>query len=118
MSKRNGTKNKTRHIEELVETSLGRRLANLKVRVACHDLGSDIESIQVWVTSPDFEKISRTRRDNLVWSVLQKLPDDIFVNITLVMVLTPEEKQEIDRLLRGRRAAGSRRSRSLVGSRR
>ncbi len=40
---------------------------------------------------PDFQAIDRIERDPEIWELLRKLPEEVFVNITMLLLLTPEE---------------------------
>ena len=48
-------------------------------------------SIRIRVIDPDFLGISRADRDDQIWEILGKLSEDVQSQITLVLLLTPEE---------------------------
>jgi len=51
-------------------------------------------SIRIRIIDPDFKRINRLDREELVDPILEKLPEDIRSEITLLLLLTPEEQQE------------------------
>jgi len=48
-------------------------------------------SVRIRVIDPDFATVSRTERDNVVWAILDSLPDKVRADITLLVLLTPSE---------------------------
>lgn len=50
-------------------------------------------SIRIRIVDLDFKGKSRTERDNEVWPILQKLPDSSRLDITMCLLLAPEEKE-------------------------
>lgn len=51
---------------------------------------SDV-SIRLRIVDPDFQGKDRIDREPEIWSLLTKLPEDIFTNITMLLLLTPDE---------------------------
>ncbi len=51
-------------------------------------------SIRFRIVDPDFSGISKTERHNLIWKLLDELPDEVQADITTVLLLTPEEKKK------------------------
>jgi stress-induced morphogen len=50
-------------------------------------------SIRLRIIDPDFEGMDRIAREPEVWKLLRKLPDEVFVEITMLPLLTPEEAE-------------------------
>src|SRR5687767_3362517 len=50
-------------------------------------------SVRVRVIDPDFREKSKKERDDAVWAVLDTLPEDTRAEISLVLLLTPDEKR-------------------------
>lgn len=48
-------------------------------------------SIRVRVIDPDFRRMSLVDRDDRLQTVLRELPEEIQANITMLLLLTPEE---------------------------
>lgn len=48
-------------------------------------------SIRIRIIDPDFRGMSWVDREPEVWKLLEKLPEDVFANITMLLLLTPEE---------------------------
>ncbi len=82
--------------KKVLAASLGKRWSDLKVHTVVRDHGSEDESVQVWLTSAHFAKLDQTDRQELVWKVLQKLPDAVFFKITLVMAHTHPSVMLVD----------------------
>jgi hypothetical protein len=51
-------------------------------------------SVRLRIIDPDFHGRDRLEREPEVWGLLQQLPDDVFVNITMLLLLTPEEAEK------------------------
>ena len=60
-------------------------------------------SIRLRIIDSDFQAMDRIEREPEIWELLRKLPEEVFVNITMLLLLTPEEaehslaSQEFDR---------------------
>src|SRR5579884_1085675 len=50
-------------------------------------------SIRIRIIDPDFEGIDRFERDKVIWPVLRQLPESVFSQITMLLLLTPEESK-------------------------
>jgi stress-induced morphogen len=50
-------------------------------------------SIRIRIIDPDFSGLDRVDREPAVWSVLKRLPDDVFTNITMLLLLSPDETE-------------------------
>ena len=48
-------------------------------------------SIRVRIVDPDFSGISRADRHEIIWHFLEKLPEDVQSQVSLLLPLTPEE---------------------------
>lgn len=48
-------------------------------------------SLRIRVIDPDFEGTDRVDREPEVWQALEALPDEIFQNITMLLLLAPSE---------------------------
>jgi stress-induced morphogen len=48
-------------------------------------------SIRIRIISPDFKRKSRVQREQEVWAFLDKLPEDAAAEISLLLLLTPDE---------------------------
>jgi len=48
-------------------------------------------SIRLRIIDPDFQGMDRIEREPAVWKLLRQLPEEVFVNITMLLLLTPEE---------------------------
>ena len=50
-------------------------------------------SIRLRIIDPDFQGMDRIEREPEIWKLLSKLPEEVFVNITMLLLLTPEEAE-------------------------
>ncbi len=48
-------------------------------------------SIRIRIIDPDFRKLDKALRHDQVWEILEQLPEDIQSQITVLLLLTPEE---------------------------
>ncbi len=48
-------------------------------------------SVRVRIIDPDFAGYTQTARDTLVWAFLDTLPEDVLAEISLLVLLTPQE---------------------------
>ncbi|MBX6316163.1 MAG: hypothetical protein IRY99_25120 [Isosphaeraceae bacterium] len=50
-------------------------------------------SVRVRIIDPDFEGQSLTARDDAIWEILDRLPDEVRSEIGLLLLLTPREAE-------------------------
>ena len=48
-------------------------------------------SVRIRIIDPSFATINKTRRDKTIWPLLPSLPEDVLSEITVLLLLTPEE---------------------------
>lgn len=48
-------------------------------------------SIRLRIIDPDFRGRDRLEREPEIWKLLHRLPEDVLVSITMLLLLTPEE---------------------------
>lgn len=48
-------------------------------------------SVRVRVIDPEFEGMDRSDRHDLVWSMLEDLPEEVLWEISVLLLLTPKE---------------------------
>lgn len=51
-------------------------------------------SIRIRVVDPDFEGMSIADREDVIWKILEKLPEDIISDISVGLFITPEEQPD------------------------
>ncbi len=49
-------------------------------------------SIRIRIIDPDFQGIDRLRREDPVWPLLEELPEEVRAEISMLVLLTPEER--------------------------
>ena len=50
-------------------------------------------SIRIRIIDPDFRRLDKALRHDQIWEILDPLPEDILTQITVLLLLTPEEAQ-------------------------
>ena len=60
-------------------------------RVTCYRQNS--ASIRIRIIDPDFQDSDRVKRDDTLWEILGRLPEDVQSQITMLLLLTPDEAQ-------------------------
>jgi len=66
--------------------------AHPKARVEMYRRGKFI--LRIRIIDPDFGGMDRFERDDLVWSYLDQIPGDITQDITMLLLLTPDETSD------------------------
>jgi hypothetical protein len=51
-------------------------------------------SVRIRIVNPEFANRSRSQREEEVWTSLEKLPDEAAAEISLLLLLTPEEAEK------------------------
>jgi stress-induced morphogen len=51
-------------------------------------------SIRIRITDPDFKGFDLVERDNQLWKILEKLPEEVLSQISLLLLFTPEERKK------------------------
>lgn len=51
-------------------------------------------SIRIRIIDPDFQGMDRVDREPELWRILEQLPEEIFANVTMLLLLTPEEAKQ------------------------
>jgi Domain of unknown function (DUF5615) len=79
---------------------------SLKTVAFLHSLGHDAvhladqglerlpdRDIVARIIDPDFRGLDRLEREPEIWKLLHRLPEDVLVSITMLLLLTPEEAE-------------------------
>src|SRR5882724_7125959 len=51
-------------------------------------------SIRLRIIDPDFQGMDRIAREHEIWQLLKKLPEEVVVNMTMLLLLSPDEAEE------------------------
>lgn len=51
-------------------------------------------SVRIRIIDPDFAGFDRAERHKLIWRILEKLPEDVVADVTILILLTPDELSE------------------------
>ncbi len=78
-----------------------RQILDLFIAYECTHPNARIEgrrhsevSIRLRIIDPDFQGKDRVDREPEIWQLLTSLPEEVFTNITMVLLLTPEEAEQ------------------------
>jgi hypothetical protein len=78
----------TKQIEQLLVKTYGAKHPAATIRVYRYNP----VSIRVRIVDPDFEGKMIHERESEVWTILKKLPKQVFLDISVLLLITPEEK--------------------------
>lgn len=51
-------------------------------------------AIRVRIVDPDFAGMDLAEREELIWPILEKLPEDVRLDVTVCLLITPEEQSK------------------------
>lgn len=51
-------------------------------------------SIRLRIVDPDFNGMDRVEREAKIWPLLETLPDEVFSDLTMLLLLTPPETKD------------------------
>lgn len=54
----------------------------------------NLHSVRIRVIHPVFRGMDRVQRDNLMWTYLEKLPQDVLQDVSMLVLLAPEELKD------------------------
>ena len=74
-----------------VETLLRELYQQLHPEAKIKSYRQNSAAIRVRIIDSDFRRLDRSARHNLVWNILESLPENIQSQITMLLLLTPEE---------------------------
>jgi len=49
-------------------------------------------AIRVRIVDPDFAGMDLPNREQVIWPILEKLPEDVRLDVTVCLLITPEEQ--------------------------
>ena len=77
-------------IEHMLRDSYGRAHPSATIEVR----RQNSVALRVRIIDDAFEGRDFAERDQQVWPLLERLPDEVFEQITMVLLLTPDEKSQ------------------------
>lgn len=83
-------KNTDRSVRQVVET-LAREYGSSHPKAKIDAYRYNPASIRIRIVDPDFKGKNRIERDDIVSAILDKLPDDVQAEITVLLLLSPDE---------------------------
>jgi len=86
MMNANNIEQQVRQVQEVLE---GYREAHSAAQISVK--AQNAVSIRIRIIDPDFHGMDRVDREPEVWKVLESLPEEVFTNITMLLLLAPEE---------------------------
>jgi stress-induced morphogen len=51
-------------------------------------------SIRIRIIDPSFAGKSLVERENIIWPIIESLPENVLTDITLLLLLTPKERKK------------------------
>jgi stress-induced morphogen len=51
-------------------------------------------SVRIRIIDPDFQGLSLAEREEVVWPLLDQVPEDVVADVSLLLLLTPKEKAD------------------------
>jgi hypothetical protein len=81
--------NNVREVLEAFRQRYGTTHPRAKIEAYRYNPGS----IRVRILDPDFSGKSLGERENLLWPILESLPEDTRMQVSLLLLLTPKERQ-------------------------
>jgi stress-induced morphogen len=89
-SKKNSkNKKQDRRVQQILDMLAEYRQAHPSAEIDAHR--ENVVSIQIRIIDPDFEGVDWIDRERDIWPILEKLPEDVRADITLLLLLTPAE---------------------------
>lgn len=76
-------------VRDITETLAPYLRLHPKARIAA--VRQNSVSIRIRIIDPDFQGKNRVDREPEVWALLKELPDEVFQNITMLLLVTPKE---------------------------
>lgn len=76
-------------VQQIIDVLAEYQRAHLEAQIDVHRRNP--VSIRIRIIDPDFQGLSWMDREPEVWKSLKRLPEEVFVNITMLLLLTPEE---------------------------
>lgn len=77
------------HIQAILEVLQPYKEKHPRAEITISEL--DVLTIRVRIIDPDFENMNWFERDAEVWPLLRKLHDEIYLNLSMVLLLSPSE---------------------------
>src|SRR5437879_4685786 len=85
-------KNPDGKVREIMTVLKKYQLAHPKAKIEVYRYNS--ASVRIRIIDPDFQGYNRIAREQLVWTILDELSDGAVQDISLLLLLTPQETVE------------------------
>jgi len=79
-------------VQQIQETLSEYRAAHPRAEIDVYRYNS--VSIRVRIVDPDFDSLDRVAREEQVWPLIEKLPEEAKADITMLVLVTPAEKKK------------------------
>jgi len=86
------TKRPDRILKQIVEALKQYQAAHPQAEIEAYRHSS--VSVRIRIINPEFKDQSRAERDEELWQIFDQLPEEVASEITVVILLTPEEKEK------------------------
>jgi stress-induced morphogen len=83
------TKRPDKILKQIVEALKRYEAAHPRAEVEAYRQNS--VSVRIRIIDPDFEGMSRAAREDLLWPLLEQLPEEVMADVSLLLLLTPKE---------------------------
>jgi stress-induced morphogen len=92
MARKHDSKKNDRAVKKIQDALSEHKQADPDAEIDIHRHNS--VSIRIRITDPDFKGSDLVERDNQLWKILEKLPEDVLSQISLLLLFTPEERKK------------------------
>src|SRR5579864_1433133 len=79
------------YVRQILEALQGYTALNASAKIDVYRYNP--ASIRIRIVDPGFKGLNKVEREEQVWKILEKLPDDTQQEISILLLLTPEEKK-------------------------
>jgi hypothetical protein len=86
------TKRPDRQLKEIFEALKDYEASHPQAEIEAYRQNS--VSVRIRVIDPEFDGKSRAEREEQLWKILERLPDEVAAEISLLLLLTPEESKK------------------------
>lgn len=86
------TKTADGDVQKVLKAITAYKAAHPKAEVSAYRYNQ--ASIRIRVVDPDLKSLDRLERDEFVWKYLEKLPENVLSQITMLVLLAPGEESK------------------------
>src|SRR5438445_7522979 len=79
-------------VEQIIDAMKSYQQAHAKAQIDVYRQNS--VSVRIRIVDPDFRGVNRSDRHDLAWRFLEQLPDDVQSDISMLVLVAPEERKK------------------------